>query len=697
MSKQIIVLEKNTISTTELARKKERLENARATLKSEMVGIDSVIDDVIHAIEAWYVFPQGQIRPTIINLFGMTGVGKTSLVNRLCELIGMDKKLYRFDVGDYADESTKLKYDFSNKLKNNEKQPVVLMFDEFQLGRTIDDAGCEVDRTGLRALWDLLDNGKIAILNESYYTHKVISLCMKLQHCIENDVEAKQGVITKNQKFHNDTFYNPTKSAGRRIKMENEDGEVVNDLHNFVPDDMLYNIRQIVKDHTLGSNAFLRKKLASLNHLETVQFLTDVLDKHLQPTIHDFSQALIFIIGNLDEVYNMSSLIDPDYDADTFYENSLNISVTEVKEALKTRFRVEQIARLGNNHIIYPAFSSLAYKRLIKMELEKFQIRAKERYGIEVEFDGSVHEIIYREGVFPTQGTRPVFTTISSLIESYISKIVSDIVLEQIVVKKIVWSFNSNESRYEVKISSESKSITKTYELNLKVDSVRQSTRDDAQAHTAVHEAGHAVVSCMHLNIIPDEVVSKTTRRHAHGFCRVKMPDLTTRELIKRDMCVGLGGFLAEKMLFGEEDLSTSSVDDIRKVTEKAIGYVKFYGMHDLPVLIGMKSVEMNHSHFFDNNKSNQAVADLVEECMKTADKVLRKNKLLLLKISEYLSENSRMDGKMVLKFVEKYTKEHSITTAENYYSFKSKLKNHLKKTPKKSNKNPKKSVKLKK
>ena len=37
----------------------------------------------------------------------------------------------------------------------------------------------------------------------------------------------------------------------------------------------------------------------------------------------------------------------------------------QIKEALKSRFRIEQIARLGNNHIIYSAFSSETYRKLI--------------------------------------------------------------------------------------------------------------------------------------------------------------------------------------------------------------------------------------------------------------------------------------------------------------------------------------------
>jgi cell division protease FtsH len=698
MSKQTMELGNHSISFEELSAKKLLLEEAKKVLKQEFVGIDNVINEVIHAIEAWYIFPEGQIRPTVINLFGMTGVGKTSLVSRLCDLIKMEQKLFRFDFGYYAVEDTKLKYDFSNNLSICEYLPVVLMFDEFQLGRTIDERGGEVDRLGLRALWDLLDSGKIAILNENYYTHKVISLILKLQHCIENDVEAKNGLITKNQKFHNNIFYT-SKQTGKRIKLENEDGDTVSDPFNFVPEDMLYGIRQILKEkeQALGSNAFIRQRLSKMNHLETIKFLAGLLDTHLQPTIHDFSQSLIFVIGNLDEVYDMAGAIDPDCDADIFYENSLKITTTDVKEALKQRFRIEQIARLGNNHIVYPAFSSSAYKQLIAIELKKFKIRAQERYGIEIELDDSVQSILYREGVFPTQGTRPVFTTINTLIESYVSKIMSDIVLSQITATKIQWKFNEDTNEYEVKIFSDKKYITKQYGLNLKVDNLRKSTKDDTQAHTAVHEAGHAVVACMLLGIIPEETVSKTAGSNL-GYCRVQLPGVLTREVMKKDISVGLGGYAAERIIFGNEDLSFGASDDIQKVTERAIAFVKFYGMQGEPIAIGVESFNMNHSHVFEDGESNKIVKNIVMECLGKTEAILKKHKVLLLKISEYLSENSRIDKTLMRDFVKKYAVSTTkIREPENYYDFRHKLQQELKKTIKKRNKTTIKTVKTKK
>ena len=81
----------------------------------------------------------------------------------------------------------------------------------------------------------------------------------------------------------------------------------------------------------------------------------------------DYSRLLIFVTGNLDELYDhlAEAVEDCDTDADVFHARSRKLSVINVKNALGQRFRPEQIARLGNNHFIYPSLSRASYQRLI--------------------------------------------------------------------------------------------------------------------------------------------------------------------------------------------------------------------------------------------------------------------------------------------------------------------------------------------
>ena len=677
-------VEKPSDLSINISKKKEILEQARAVLKTEFVGINSVIDEVIHSVEPWFIFPEGQLRPTVINCFGLTGGGKTSMVTRLSELLNFGDKLFKFDIGEYSSGDMKLKRDFSDNLKDREKQPIILLFDEFQLGRTINENGSEIDRNGLRGLWDLLDNGQISIIEESYHLENLISLYLKLEYCTKNGVESKNGKITKSKKFHTDLFFSQ-KKVGRRMLSQNDNGDKVdNDL--FVPADNIYTVKEMSKVTNFESIASIKNKLSKMTHTQTLAYIKEIVDYSLKPVIHDFSQSLIFVVGNLDEVYAMADVIDPDYDADIFHKHSLKITVPKVKEALKDRFRVEQIARLGNNHILYPAFSSESYRNLISMELEKFKKRAKLRYEVDIEFDNTVNDIIYREGVFPTQGTRPIFTTINVLIESYISKIMSDLIIEKITPVKIEWNFNNETSEYKITThylsGKETKTFSKTYSLNLKLDNLRKSTKDDKQAHTALHEAGHAVISCVLLNLIPEEIVSKTAGARSEGYCRINMPDIMTSDLIKKDIIVGLGGYAAERLIFGNELLSTGSSGDITMATEKAISYIKSYGMNGLPLLVGVPSDKMNDTHYFEDNVSNKEVKKLIEESLKSAEKILKKEKKLLLKMAEYLSENTRMKPEMTLEYVKEYCSDKNIKTknSDSYHDFKNILSSEINK-----------------
>src|SRR5690606_34199431 len=117
----------------------------------------------------------------------------------------------------------------------------------------------------------------------------------------------------------------------------------------------------------------------------------------------------------------------------------------KIKEALKLRFRNEQIARLGNIHIIYPAFSSKSYKQIIQLELNKINKKVYAEFQTNLLFDESVLSLIYAEGVYPTQGTRPIYTTIHQIIKSQISKIFSAIYLNELNVDLIKLSSKNNK------------------------------------------------------------------------------------------------------------------------------------------------------------------------------------------------------------------------------------------------------------
>jgi len=654
----------------EFFKRKEVLESAKQKLKSEFVGLDDIIEEIIDLIEPWFLFPNGQIRPTIINLWGMTGVGKTSLVKRLFEHIDLKDSLYKFDVGDYASQNnSKLSYAFSEELKNRENH---------QLG-IIDEKGAELEKSGLRAMWDLLDSGKISILQSSYYGTKIYQLTMKLEDCVNNgSVKSSNGKITAGKKYHEKYFKEDEEGEentldGDKSKANKTPEEL------FVPEDFYWYI-QSIWDTRFITERELKEYLKTMDDKESIQFLNDTMQKAFKPVEFDYSSSCIFVIGNIDEAYRMTKNFDPDSDADRFHKHSLKITLPQIKGALQTRFRSEQIARLGNNHTIYPAFSSKVYRELISLELEKVRAKVKERFEIDITFDKSINTILYKEGVFPTQGARPVFTTITSLVESYIGKIVKEVLESGNDIDSIVWKFSRGKHKIEFN-NKKKNEFTKTFPVRLKIESLRKSIGNEMQAHVAIHEAGHAVASIYGANILPDEVLSRTANV-SEGYCSIDFPEITTKELFVKDIIISLAGYVAEKMVFGEENLGVGTGGDFERASSVALSMAKTYGMLDsVPMFYGHKSINTNTNWSSENIDDIEKLArDLVRDCEKKCKDILEENKYLLLKIGEYLSTNSRMDSKKVLSFVKEYGKKVEFKDSKNYFSFKKVIEDEIKK-----------------
>lgn len=65
--------------TTRIAERQAVLEAAAARMKEEFVGIDGVIDTLITYVRPWFLFPQLQERPVVINLWGSPSKSAPSL------------------------------------------------------------------------------------------------------------------------------------------------------------------------------------------------------------------------------------------------------------------------------------------------------------------------------------------------------------------------------------------------------------------------------------------------------------------------------------------------------------------------------------------------------------------------------------------------------------------------------------------
>jgi len=671
----------------EILEKKEILNNAKINLKKEFVGIDDVIDELLDDIQSWYLFPEGQIRPTIINLWGLTGVGKTSLVQAMFKHINLDDIIYKFNVGDYAGQGDgSLSHVFSRDLKDKENKPVAVMFDEFQLGRTIDENGAEVQKSGLRVIWDLLDSGKLEHIDYSWSGGEIMRFVYKLEKCVNEGVEVENGIITKGLNKFKDIFDLDDEVEEEEIAEPQTTGSGSNKKmvkrssipENFViPSSYIYSMKNCFNDEYYSEN-LIYEAFKNLNAKQTIDLLELKLKVVFKPRLYDYTKSCIFIIGNLDEAYQMTSQVSPDNNADDFHKHSLSIGLSEIKASLKTRFRVEQIGRLGNNHIIYKAFSSQTYRDLINLELNRVKNDIMERFEIDVNFDDSINDILYKEGVFPTLGTRPVFTTINSMIESTMSKITLDIAISSKDVDQINWSFEYDEDAYHIIdfVHKNKTILNKKYDVKLKLENRRKSDGSEIQLLNAVHESGHAVTCMLIMGIIPQVIVSKTSESD-NAFTNSKQPSMHLKTWYENDIIVSLSGMIAEKMIFGEDFQSSGSESDLVRATNNALIAAQRYGMLSENSAFGIPNAPTQYNEFKDTQATDIEAKTWVNECYKEAEKCLNENKILLIELSKYLSQNSQMKKEQIIEVLDRLNYNVDNKDLEKYYNLHDKF-NHF-------------------
>lgn len=631
-----------------IVQRKERLEAAREELKKEFVGIDDPIDEIVELAHSWYCFPEGQIRPTVINLVGMTGVGKTSLIERLFKLLELENVYYKFDMGYYASNTENLKHELSKKVRSFDGDPICFVMDEFQLCRSIDGDGEEIDRSNFRPIWDLLDSGKLNLVEPSYGLETLHLLKTKLEHCIENGLTSKGLTITKGEKFFVDLLGN---SAFDNEGEFSTDVKEVAKKPSMVPSEYFYYIQQCVPNRFMGDGE-LRNYLDSLRDEDSiVDFLSETIELGGRPKTYDFSSSIIFVIANIDEAYTASKEVDPDMDADGLHKHSLDIGIFDVKQCLGKRFRSEQIARLGNNYVIYPSFSSDTYRKLVELELKKKQEVVKSKFNIDIEFDRSLKKIIYNEGVFPTQGTRPVFTTINYIVGSFIGRMLGHLEEKGIMdrIARAEWSFK--KGRNHIVFFEQDSNVpvdSVSYSVKIKVDSLRRAKHNDEQALTSVHEAGHAVVSVALLGQVPTKVMSSSAGG-AEGLNIINWSKMKSRDYLLNMASVCIAGIEAEKIVFGENNCGIDGAhSDMETATELITNAVQGSGVYQPFVSHSNPMRGSTNKMLDDQHKTTHRIEAILNDAKARAINTLNKNRAALNALSLELFKHPVLDKKRV-------------------------------------------------
>jgi cell division protease FtsH len=613
-----------------LSKERKILEAARIQLKTEFVGIDDVIDRILDLTSTWYLLPEMQMRPLIINLWGLTGTGKTSLVKRLAELIRLDNQCFIYDMKD--DNKTLGLDEIVGVIKHSDDARAIIVLDEFQhLGQP---------RRHPDGIWDLLDSG---ILNYNSYPRSYFRLAnrvSKLEQAMHHGVKVHNGRVVHGireyKKFVHDRFDTISDEGNPWFYPEGD----YYDICELAPE--IFPLESIVNDHLSGFDA--RK---------TIAFLKTILVRRQKPEVLDCSRSLIFVLGNLDEAYTMTKDFNPDINPDDFHRLSKKISISHIKQALlSTDFRSEQISRLGNNHIIYPAFSSISYYRIIELGLKRVAKDMFNQCGLTLRFDNSIHKLIFKEGVYPTQGARPVLSTIHQIVSSKLGNIVAEVVFEKLTCKTVLMLADSDEILIRF---MKGRKIVHTIRVKqqLNLESLRKNRQDDFQAICAVHESGHATVLMILLRLLPGKIHSVTADSSVGGFITSSQEwNYTSREEVLNQLAMMLGGYAAEKMVFGNKHMTSGSESDLARATKYASYMLKSGGMGSSHVVSQTNTQSLISGLKDYDHRSDIEIRELLEKAMKLAEDTLKSYEPLLLNMASYLADHTSMDKNMARSFL---------------------------------------------
>jgi hypothetical protein len=279
---------RKTTSRREILKKYRHLENVKEKLKAEFVGIDKVIDSIVESISSWYLFPNLQEKPLIINLWGLTGVGKSSLVRRLIQLINFDARSYEFDLGENSESNT-IKHSFEDISDELIGKPMVLIFDEFQYARTIGSMGEEIDNSFSRIIWQLFDNGRFHSSKFNLTTSTIYEHLHDLDYLVRLGVNVREGMVVDNKEiyhnYQNKGYNRNRKPYDPQQEFDFIDPAYYDDFMKVAPDQFphLYSVEQALK---------------KLDGPGSIRFLEEMLELSLKPKLIDCSKALIFVMGN---------------------------------------------------------------------------------------------------------------------------------------------------------------------------------------------------------------------------------------------------------------------------------------------------------------------------------------------------------------------------------------------------------------
>ncbi|MBU2566806.1 ATP-dependent zinc metalloprotease FtsH [Patescibacteria group bacterium] len=188
---------------------------------------------------------------------------------------------------------------------------------------------------------------------------------------------------------------------------------------------------------------------------------------------------------------------------------------------------------------------------------------------------------------------------------------------------------------------------------------------EEERKTTAYHEIGHALVAHLLPHTDPVQKVSIISRGRAAGYT-IKTPTqdrhMRRREEYLEDLAVMLGGYAAEKIIFG--DITTGASSDMKSATQLARSMVtqwgmskelgpRIYGEQEDMIFLGRNIHENRDYSEKIAEKIDKEIDDLINHGLDTATKIISENKTIMDRVSQKLLEVETMERDVFLESVQ--------------------------------------------
>lgn len=691
----------------------KKLQEVREKLKQDFIGIDEIIDKVIDSISPWYLTPEILERPLVVSLFGLTGTGKTSLIRKLLKYLELYQKSLFFDCGEqsgdkpfvetlgnlletsvlqendcrYSDEElSSLGINFSEDKENNLSDPIdfVFVLDEFQYLNTKNPlTGEENNRYESRAVWSILDSGIIDINRYDYSMKKLKDYLEDMEFLCESHkgLHIKSGYFSSdyNELLRSISYYRWCDDCPTNIEEDEEKSNPEKKNNGFriiFPDDLSY----LTKRLNLLKRGLGFQVTEKFNKFEILDDYVDYIRKYIKliskQTILNCTKSLVFVLGNIDEAFNLGSEdLDPDIDADVYNEITSKVTIMDIKSALRKRFRDEQIGRLGNNIIIYPSLKSKDFETILKGEVNRILEKFKDKNNIEVELSEDFYKLIYSEGCYPIQGVRPMFSTINYLVSPLLSTILLSGVKSKILLDVKEGTFNRSQATLVIdSLGGEGRIGEKV--VNLTLGALRSPDRCKKLGLQSIHEASHAVIYTILTGKYPSAIIASNIYGNGGYMMDEVDKDYSTisRWEFETEVIVSLAGYYGELEFFSKDMCSLGSSSDIEDTFSKLKNAVYCCGWFS-PLRYSEKNVSCVENGGLplgypseDDPEFNRLFLNLFDEYCEKTKKYIHEERRLIAEVSKYLLENRSMTSEIFKSYVEKYRNTNKDIPSTNYY-----------------------------